>query len=123
MSTDLGDEQLLSVLTLCDQYATDQKLLGEKLSSGFFQILQARKNSAVSVDNIREDFDSIRHLVPDNETGAVKLTNDGNLNDCLLMFSALPPPALRRAQIFFAESLQIATKLAATISEIELETH
>jgi hypothetical protein len=123
MSTDLGDEQLLSVLTLCDQYATDQKLLGEKLSSGLFQILQARKNSAVSVVNIREDFDSIRYLVPDNETGAVKLTNDGNLNDCLLMFSALPPPALRRAQIFFAESLQVATKLAATISEIELETH
>jgi hypothetical protein len=123
MSTELGDEQLLCVLTLCDQYATDQKLLGEKLSSGLFQILQARKNSPVSVDNVREDFDSIRHLVHDKETGAVKLADDGNLNDCLLMFSALPPPALRRAQNLFAESLQIAIKLAATMNEIDLETH
>lgn len=123
MSAELGDDQLLNVLTLCDQYATDQKLLSEKISSGLFQILQARKNSAISVNDIREDFDSVRHLVHDGETGSVKLTDDGNLNDCLLMFSALPPPALRRAQTLFTESLQIAIKLAATMNEIDLETH
>jgi hypothetical protein len=123
MSAELGDDQLINVLSLCDQYATNQKLLGEKLSSGLFQILQARKNSAVSVDNIRQDFDSIRHLEHDNETGAMKLTDEGNFDDCLLMFSALPPPALRRAQNLFTDSLQIAIKLAATLNEIDLEAH
>lgn len=123
MSLELGDEQLLRALTLCDQYARHQKQLVEKLSSGLFQILQARKNGSISVDNIRQDFDAVRHLVHDNETGTVRLTEDGNHNDCLLMFSALPPPALRRAQDCFADSLQIAIKLAAITNELELETH
>lgn len=123
MSTELGDDQLLCVLSLCEEYAVHQKLIGEKLSSGLFQILQARKNSTVSVNNIRQDFESSCYLEHDNETGAMKLTEDGNFNECLLMFSALPPPALRRAQNLFMDSLQIAIKLAATLNKIDLESH
>ena len=123
MPVDLDDDQLLRIMTICDQYAEQQVLLSAKLSSGMFQILQARKNSSVSAYAIREDFDSCLSLGSNDETGLVELIDNGDTNDSLLMFSALPPPALRRAQKLFLESLKIAVGLAATIAELELETH
>lgn len=123
MPSDLADEQLLRVLTLCDQYAQQQKILAAKLSSGIFQILQARKNASISAENIRQDFDSSFYLMNNDEVGSVELINDGNTNESLLMFTALPPPALRTAQKLFIESIQIAVELVATITDLELEMH
>ena len=123
MSEHLDDDQVLRIMTLCDQYATQQKLLGDKLSSGMFQLLQARKNSSVSVDNIRQDFNSCICLVNDSETGKSELLDDGKANEPLMMFTALPPPALRRAQILFKDSIRIAVELMATAQELDLESH
>lgn len=123
ISVELDDVQLLRMIGICDQYAKQQKLLSEKLSSGIFQLLQARKNTLVSMDAIREDFDSCLHLKTNSENGDIDLADDGNTIDALLMFSALPPPALRRAQKLFLESIKITLQLVSTINEIELETH
>jgi hypothetical protein len=123
MSEPPDDDQVLRIMTICDEYATQQKLLGDKLSSGMFQLLQARKNSAVSVDNIRQDFDSCLSLTTDSETGKIELLDDGEANESLLMFSALPPPALRRAQTLFKDSIRIAVELMATIHLLDLESH
>lgn len=123
MPAELADEQLLRVLTICDQYAQQQKMLGEKLSSGIFQILQARKNVSISSDNIRQDFDSCLYLINNDEKGCLELWDGGDTNDALLMFTALPPPALRKAQKLFIESVKIALELVTTVTELELETH
>jgi hypothetical protein len=121
----LDDEQLLRIMAICDQYARQQKLLAEKLSTGIFQLLQARKNGSISVEDIRQDFDPSLHLEDDDEGGSMKLIeiDEGMTTDTLLMFSALPPPALRRAQKTFIDSLKIALDLISTIHELELETH
>ena len=118
----IDDEQLLRVMTVCDQYAQQQKLLAAKLGAGIFQLLQARKNGSVCVDDIRQDFDCCAYLMNNEETGFLELQDDGN-NDALLMFSALPPPALRRAQKLFMESIKISLQLMSSINELELETH
>lgn len=120
---ELDDVQVLHMIGICDQYAKQQKLLSEKLSSGIFQLLQARKNTLVSMDAIREDFDAGLHLKKNSENGDLDLTDDGNTIDALLMFSALPPPSLRRAQKLFLESIKITLQLVSIINEIELETH
>lgn len=119
---ELADEKLLSVLTVCDEYARSQKLLGDKLSSGMFQILLARKNDSISVNDIRQDFDSRIRLTVDQKTGIGSLVDDGESIDSLLMFSALPSPALRRAQKSFSDSLDIVIKLLATINQLQPET-
>jgi hypothetical protein len=121
--TELNDGQLLHMIGICDQYAKQQKLLSEKLSSGILQLLQARKNTLVSMDAIRENFDPCLHLEKNSENGDIDLIDDGNTIDALLMFSALPPPSLRRAQKLFSESIRITLQLVSTINEIDLETH
>lgn len=122
MSIELCDEKLLSVLSECDEYAKSQKLLGDKLRSGIFQILLARKNDSISVDVIRQDFDSRIRLLIDQKTGIGSLTDDGDAIDSLLIFSALPSPALRRAQKTFSDSLDIVIKLLATVNRLLPET-
>ena len=121
MSMELCDEKLLFVLTVCDEYARSQKLLGDKLSSGIFQLLLARKNDTISVNDIRQDFDSRIRLLVNEKTGIGSLIEDGDAIDSLLIFSALPSPALRRAQKSFADSLDIVIKLIKTVNQLQPE--
>lgn len=127
-----SDGELLGLLDRCEKYATLQTALAKKLSAGIFQLAQARKHRkmTLSADDIsREDFDarmfiqanggssgSNKTQIMDNGTAAVEV---GDRMESLMMFSALPPPALRRAQELFVEAVQIAATMATNVREID----
>jgi vacuolar-type H+-ATPase subunit D/Vma8 len=120
-----SDEEILSVLGKCNSYAEKRVELSKKLSAGFFQMAMARKHGklSLSADDLREDFDArVRVEVVDG--GGFRLIEDElqTQSDDLVMFTALPPPALRRAQGSFVESLQLLLSLAELTNSIRDET-
>ena len=128
-----SDGDLLGLVDRCEQYATLQSALAKKLSAGIFQLAQARKHGkmTLSADDIsREDFDARMFIDPsssnssnandppmgDEKKPAVEV---GDRMESLMMFSALPPPALRRAQELFVDAVQIVAAMATNVREID----
>ena len=117
-----SDKDILSVLGKCHIYAQKRIELSEKLSAGFFQLAMARKNGKLrlSADDVREDFDSHVRIAEDNTENFQLIESErGTSKYDLMMFSALPPPSLHRAQDSFIESLEILISLAITMNKIQ----
>ena len=126
------DGQILSLLEKCDKYANMRVELAKKMSAGIFQLSQARKHGKMSLsgdDISREDFEA-RMFMNDtpkeddehNHKG-LQLVEVGDPMDSLMMFTALPPPALRRAQCLFTEAVKIAAEMASLVRDIDLDLH
>jgi hypothetical protein len=128
-----SDGNLLGLVDRCEKYATLQSALAKKLSAGIFQLAQARKHGkmTLSADDIsREDFDARMFIdASSGNSGSAKTSpmddetqtavEVGDRMESLMMFSALPPPALRRAQELFVEAVQIAATMATNVREID----
>ena len=125
------DGQILSLMEKCDKYANLRVELAKKMSAGIFQLSQARKHGklGLSGDDIsREDFDARMFM---NETPkedehnhqGFHIVEVGDPMDSLMMFTALPPPALRRAQCLFTEAVKITAEMASLVRDIDLDLH
>ena len=129
---DKEDQTILSLVEKCDKYAHLRVELAKKMSAGIFQLSQARKHGKLSLsgdDISREDFDARMFLdeIPkennkDNHNG-VQVVEEGDPMDSLMMFTALPPPSLRRAQCLFTEAVKIAVEMASVVRDIDLDLH
>jgi hypothetical protein len=119
-----SDEEILSILGKCNSYAEKRVELSKKLSAGFFQMAMARKHGklSLSADDLREDFDARVRVEIVDESGFRLIEDEQQTqSDDLVMFSALPPPALRRAQGSFVDSLTLLLSLAELANSIRDE--
>jgi hypothetical protein len=118
-SNELDDSSILFILRNCDSYATGQLKLSNYLSSGIFQLTQAKKNGiSLSADDVREEIDPCVALTVSTDDGSFALDVISDQKEALLMFSGLPPPALKRAQSHFKEAIKSIIELANTAAAI-----
>ena len=134
------NDNVLALLENLDTFGVLHESFGKSLSDAFFQLAMARKSSdrSLSAEDVRFDIEPVAFLSPDchelvqpssSDPSATTLKNAPD-NSSLIMISAMPPPALRRAQTLFAKALQSAVDLAArsraisqSISEIQEESN
>ena len=123
-SNELDDSSVLFMLRSCDSYATGQLKLSNYLSSGIFQLTQAKKNGiTLSANDVREDIDPCIALTNSTADGSFALDVVSDQKDALLMFSGLPPPALKRAQTHFKEAVKSIVELANIAAAINSRQH
>ena len=124
-----SDSKVLDLLDACESYAGLRTELAQKLSAGIFQLAQARKHGkmTLSADDVsREDFDARLVLETNSSStsssiGEISVVEHGGdaKMDSLMMFTALPPPALRRAQALFEDATRVAAVLAQRVRDID----
>jgi len=125
-----SDKHVLELMDACESYAGLRVELAQKLSAGMFQLAQARKHGkmTLSADDVsREDFEARLVLGAVSSSGSSSssggglavVENSGDGMDSLMMFTALPPPALRRAQALFADATRVAAALAQRVRDID----
>jgi hypothetical protein len=126
-----SDKHVLELMDACESYAGLRVELAQKLSAGMFQLAQARKHGkmTLSADDVsREDFEARLVLGAVSSSGSSSSSSSGGLAvvensgdgmDSLMMFTALPPPALRRAQALFADATRVAAALAQRVRDID----
>ena len=122
---------LLQLLEDVNYFANTHTELSGLISDGFFQLAISRKNigRAVSVSDIREEFDSTVLLSPSQDTSILEVNSSSADDNPLLMFSAMPAPALRRAQACFTKALEmcvlmcsISRRISASITSCDADT-
>lgn len=136
-----------SMLLSCDSYIKSQNKAAELFKAGVFQLTLARKNSTVSIHDIRFEVDpttlleEIRECSSDKEKGidsvvanssfelidlcavtkdTVRDTNDTSQLNPLFLFNGMPPPALKKAQKEFLKLIEVVLAMqkdAATIQK------
>lgn len=111
-----------TVLSLIDDIKGYQELqvsANERLRSGFLSMASARHGRGVFIgtsEDLREEFDA---------SLTVDIINHqlvGDQADALLMISALPPPALKKAQQSFMLALQDYAQAAKYIQSLHKTT-
>ncbi len=119
-----SDEEILNILEKVDNYANSRVGIHQLMADGFFELAKARKlrGSTNSIDDIRFEIDS-SVIIDGMDEGTAMLSsrkpgeNDIE-NDGLTLFSALPGPALRRAQSLFTSALHNLVSMACMARDI-----
>lgn len=115
--TTLSDADFLSVLELTEKYSELQKKLASEMSQAFFLFAQARKAGVrLSPSDTRSEFDAKYRL--DELEGEFSCYSD-NKDDPIMLFSALPPPPLKKAQKHFQDALSDIVTLACHINSLK----
>jgi hypothetical protein len=111
------EDTVLSLIDDIEGYQELQTKINEQLRNGFLAIASARLGRGIFIatsDDLREEFDA---------SFTVDMNNHqliGDQADALLMVSALPPPALKKAQqslILALQSCVQATKHSQSLHQ------
>ena len=94
------DEQFLELVQSCSHIVELQNQIKEKMSAGIFGITLSRNSGCgVSIFNCRDEIDaSVTVSLPEESDAAYELWEKKPEVNPLLLFSALPPPALKKTQ-------------------------
>ena len=110
------DEKMISMLSKCHQFMSDQKLLTDTLSDGFILMKKSKVNgnsTLLGVEDIREDIEP-SVTCKELETHSHSTTS----NEEIFIFSALPSQNLRKSQNKFISSLLIIKRLSESAKSI-----
>jgi hypothetical protein len=117
------DKRLLETLCSVDRYAKLRKRYDDEISIGYFRLLQARSNRTSiinTVENLRFEIDAA--LTIDGKNVCNVESDDFPCQkenfETIYLFSAMPPPALKAAQLNFQNAIELAKLLLDEINVI-----
>lgn len=120
----LENEELMGVMSECNDYLSLQSELENALSSGIFLQAKAKKGGHLrmnSIDNMREDFDAVVRVDEGTDGNFTEWKTKPKV-DPMLYLTAMPSRDLRHAQESFKKALSISVSLASKSRKINSQT-
>jgi hypothetical protein len=113
------NENIVSLIENCNDYAELQAELVKTLSSGYFLFTKSKKNIPnLSLLNCREEM-TTSYRVDISSDGEITEWSNKPKVDPILYLTALPPPDLKQSQKLFQKSMALIISLANRSNQIK----
>lgn len=105
------EDTVIDILERVQEYLNEQENVSQSLSDGVFSLALARQQRGCFIarpDDLRNDLNPTTFINP--ATHELITPTDVSSRRNILLFCALPPPNLRKAQVAFAKALHHLVK-------------